>query len=77
MTNEMKVQKEFELDNLTFQIEAQELKIRQIEKSIIMEMPRRSAEWDLAQAKKALEIQKNQVDQIRKGLKELNKKEKK
>ena len=73
----MIIQKEFELDNLSFQIEAQTLKIDQIERSIKMEMPLRSAQWDLTQAKKTLEMQENQADQIRKGLEELNKKENK
>ena len=73
----MIIQKEFELDNLSFQIEAQTLKVDQIERSIKMEMPLRSAQWDLTQAKKTLEMQENQADQIRKGLEELNKKENK
>lgn len=69
------IQKEFELDNIGFQIEAQTLKVDQIERSIKMDMPNRSANSDLIQDKKTLEILKSQAEQMKKGLEELNKQE--
>ena len=70
-------QREYDLDNFEFTIEALEFKITQIEKSIKMELPLKNALDDLYKNRKALEIQKTLVIQIKKGLKELNKKEKK
>ena len=75
-TREIITQKEFELDNLTFQIEGQTLKIDQIERSIKMDMPNRSANSDLIQNKKALKLLEIQSEQFKKGIKELKKQDK-
>lgn len=80
MSNETKekiVQKQFEADNMQFQIEGQQLKVNQIERMIKMNLPLRTAEWDLAQAKKQLNSQKRLQEQIIKGIEVLKKQDKK
>ena len=75
-TKEKIWQKEYELDDFSFTIEALEFKIKQIKRSIEIGMPLKNALDDLYKNERALKMQKTIVAQIKIGLKELNKRSK-